>query len=41
MDKPIGSLLLLWPTLNALWIAAHGRPALNLLVIFALSLIHI
>jgi 4-hydroxybenzoate polyprenyltransferase len=37
MDKPIGSLLLLWPTLNALWIAAHGRPALNLLVIFALG----
>lgn len=37
MDKPIGSLLLLWPTLNALWIAAHGRTALNLLVIFALG----
>ncbi len=34
MDKPIGSLLLLWPTLNALWIASNGRPSLSLLVIF-------
>ncbi|UVS94868.1 4-hydroxybenzoate octaprenyltransferase [Burkholderia glumae] len=34
MDKPIGSLLLLWPTLNALWIASNGRPAPLLLVIF-------
>ena len=37
MDKPIGSLLLLWPTLNALWIASNGRPSLSLLVIFALG----
>jgi 4-hydroxybenzoate polyprenyltransferase len=37
MDKPIGSLLLLWPTLNALWIASGGRPTLSLLVIFALG----
>ncbi|WP_246796790.1 4-hydroxybenzoate octaprenyltransferase [Burkholderia perseverans] len=34
MDKPIGSLLLLWPTLNALWIASNGRPSPLLLVIF-------
>nr|WP_166444151.1 4-hydroxybenzoate octaprenyltransferase [Pararobbsia silviterrae] len=34
MDKPIGSLLLLWPTLNALWIAAHGHPTPGVLVIF-------
>lgn len=34
MDKPIGSLLLLWPTLNALWIASNGRPSPSLLVIF-------
>ncbi|GAB7540252.1 4-hydroxybenzoate octaprenyltransferase [Burkholderia sp. 3C] len=34
MDKPIGSLLLLWPTLNALWIASGGRPTLSLLAIF-------
>jgi 4-hydroxybenzoate polyprenyltransferase len=37
MDKPIGSLLLLWPTLNALWIASDGRPSLSLLVIFTLG----
>jgi 4-hydroxybenzoate polyprenyltransferase len=37
MDKPIGSLLLLWPTLNALWIASNGRPSLALLVIFAVG----
>ncbi|HTJ94361.1 MAG TPA: 4-hydroxybenzoate octaprenyltransferase [Pararobbsia sp.] len=34
MHKPIGTLLLLWPTLNALWIAAHGHPSPGLLVIF-------
>jgi len=37
MDKPIGSLLLLWPTLNALWIASNGRPPLALIVIFAVG----
>ncbi|MEA3122139.1 MAG: 4-hydroxybenzoate polyprenyltransferase, partial [Paraburkholderia sp.] len=37
MDKPIGSLLLLWPTLNALWIASNGRPSLSLVVIFAVG----
>src|SRR5260370_26683060 len=37
MDKPIGSLLLLWPTLNALWIASNGRPSLAMLVIFTLG----
>ncbi|CAH2780723.1 MAG: 4-hydroxybenzoate polyprenyltransferase (EC [uncultured Paraburkholderia sp.] len=37
MDKPIGSLLLLWPTLNALWIAADGHPSWPLLVIFAVG----
>ena len=39
MDKPIGSLLLLWPTLNALWIASDGHPSLSLLVIFAVGTI--
>lgn len=33
-DKPIGTLLLLWPTLWALWIAAEGVPDTKLLVIF-------
>src|SRR5579871_3965177 len=37
MDKPIGSLLLLWPTLNALWIASDGRPPVSLLVIFVIG----
>ncbi|QSN61673.1 MULTISPECIES: 4-hydroxybenzoate octaprenyltransferase [unclassified Caballeronia] len=37
LDKPIGSLLLLWPTLNALWIASDGRPSLMLIVIFAIG----
>ncbi|MDV2858742.1 4-hydroxybenzoate octaprenyltransferase [Oceanimonas sp. CAM02] len=34
LDKPIGTLLLLWPTLWALWIAAEGMPSLWLLVVF-------
>ncbi|MCB1855106.1 MAG: 4-hydroxybenzoate octaprenyltransferase [Pseudomonadales bacterium] len=34
LDKPIGTLLLLWPTLGALWIAAGGVPDFSLLVIF-------
>ncbi|MEG1833852.1 MAG: 4-hydroxybenzoate octaprenyltransferase [Burkholderiaceae bacterium] len=33
-DKPVGTLLLLWPTLGALWIAAAGRPSLALILIF-------
>ena len=38
-DRPVGTLLLLWPTLAALWIASGGRPALPLLVIFTLGTI--
>ena len=34
-DRPIGTLLLLWPTLWALWIAAEGIPDIDLLLIFA------
>jgi 4-hydroxybenzoate polyprenyltransferase len=37
MDKPIGSLLLLWPTLSALWLASRGHPAPNLVFIFVLG----
>jgi len=33
-DRPIGTLLLLWPTLWALWLAAAGWPDVHLLVIF-------
>ena len=31
------SLLLLWPTLSALWLASHGRPDWQLIVIFSLG----
>ncbi|WEN43485.1 4-hydroxybenzoate octaprenyltransferase [Thauera sp. GDN1] len=37
VDKPIGTLLLLWPTLWALWLAAEGAPPLHILVIFAIG----
>jgi len=35
IDKPIGILLLLWPTLWALWIAAQGFPDLSVLIVFS------
>ena len=34
LDKPIGILLLLWPTLMALWIAGQGRPDPVIVFIF-------
>ena len=37
LDKPIGSLLLLWPTLSALWLASAGKPSLQLIMIFSLG----
>ena len=37
LDKPIGILLLLWPTLWALWIAADGQPGWLLTWIFVLG----
>jgi len=37
LDKPIGILLLLWPTLWALWIAGEGRPYWLLACIFILG----
>ncbi|MFO6425171.1 4-hydroxybenzoate octaprenyltransferase [Motilimonas sp. KMU-193] len=36
-DRPIGSLLLLWPTCWALWSAAQGLPDLWVLVVFVLG----
>jgi len=39
LDKPIGTLLLLWPTLWALWIAAEGTPDFDILIIFILGVI--
>lgn len=37
LDKPIGTLLLLWPTLWALWFSALGTPSWVLVWIFALG----
>ena len=37
IDKPIGSLLLLWPTLWALWLAAKGFPDLSVLITFIIG----
>jgi 4-hydroxybenzoate polyprenyltransferase len=36
-DRPAGWLLLLWPTLGALWIAAGGFPGWHLLAVFTLG----
>ena len=36
-DRPAGWLLLLWPTLAALWLAAGGFPGWHLLVVFTLG----
>ena len=37
LDKPIGTLLLLWPTLWALWLASSGMPDPQILLIFVLG----
>ncbi len=37
LDKPIGILLLLWPTLSALWLASDGKPDVSLVIIFTLG----
>ncbi len=34
LDRPIGTFLLLWPCLMALWLAAGGLPDLKVLIIF-------
>ncbi len=39
LDRPIGILLLMWPTLSALWIAAEGLPDLTVLMVFVLGVI--
>lgn len=38
-DRPIGTLLLLWPTLSALWLAANGTPSPDVLIIFILGVV--
>jgi len=37
LSKPVGALLLLWPTLWAVWLASGGQPALKVVVIFVLG----
>jgi 4-hydroxybenzoate polyprenyltransferase len=37
LDKPIGTLLLLWPTFWALWVAGLGRPSLPNLLVFGVG----
>ncbi|OOZ42376.1 4-hydroxybenzoate polyprenyltransferase [Solemya pervernicosa gill symbiont] len=39
LDRPIGILLLLWPTLWALWIAAEGMPRIGVLLVFVLGVV--
>jgi 4-hydroxybenzoate polyprenyltransferase len=39
MNKPIGILLLLWPTLWGLWIAGKGHPDFTIVLIFTLGTI--
>src|SRR3989344_4430984 len=39
LHRPIGILLLLWPTLWALWIAGQGRPGLPILAVFVLGVV--
>jgi len=39
LDRPIGILLLLWPTLWALWLAADGLPPLRTLAIFVAGVV--
>jgi 4-hydroxybenzoate polyprenyltransferase len=39
LDRPIGILILLWPTLWALWIASGGKPDVLVLTIFGLGVV--
>ncbi|ATF09442.1 4-hydroxybenzoate polyprenyltransferase [Candidatus Enterovibrio altilux] len=39
MDRPIGSFLLLWPTMWALFLAADGMPDLKVLVVFIFGVV--
>jgi 4-hydroxybenzoate polyprenyltransferase len=39
LDRPIGILLLLWPTLTALWLVTRGSPALRMILVFTVGTI--
>ena len=34
LDRPVGALLILWPTLSSLWLASEGQPGFKLLFVF-------
>jgi 4-hydroxybenzoate polyprenyltransferase len=38
-DRPIGTLILLWPTLWALWVAGDGKPDGLVLIVFVLGVV--
>ena len=38
-DRPIGTLILLWPTLWALWVAGAGKPDILVCVVFVLGVV--
>ena len=37
LDKPIGTLLLLWPTLSSFWLLTDGNPSFKLICIFVIG----
>ncbi|MCP5420517.1 MAG: 4-hydroxybenzoate octaprenyltransferase [Gammaproteobacteria bacterium] len=39
LDRPIGSFLLLWPTLWALWLAGRGQPTQKVVIVFLLGVV--
>ncbi|MBZ2188776.1 4-hydroxybenzoate octaprenyltransferase [Alcanivorax sp. JB21] len=39
LDRPIGTLLLLWPTLWAVWVAGDGSPSVRVVIVFTLGVI--
>ena len=39
LDKPIGTMLLLWPTLWAVWLASAGLPRAEIFIIFVIVFI--
>ena len=39
LDRPIGILILLWPTLWAIWLASDGKPDLLVLTVFVLGVV--
>ena len=38
LDKPIGTFLLLWPTLWSIWLASEGQPQAKIIIIFLIEI---